>query len=189
MNHKLSLFKGVSQIRARFAGRQLRLGEFFDAVGVTDASLCVYPEDSYLRVALHSVQDLSPRVTSPRSMTGAGLDSQSLQEFRKLRDGADTTVQQLGEQMEGLVDLHQELFAFQKNVNRNFRSTIKEISRIQQALHLDYVVASESESDHEGEIGPVRVGRRESQGAGAPAPVPAKTAPCVSVALAVTASE
>lgn len=31
-----SLFKGVSQIRSRFAGRQLRLGDFFDAVGVTD---------------------------------------------------------------------------------------------------------------------------------------------------------
>eukprot|EP00439_Symbiodinium_sp_Y106_P081895 s47_g21.t1 len=129
------------------------------------------------------------KVSSPRSMTGAGLDSQSMQEFRKLRDGTDTTMQQLGEQMADLADLHRELLGFQKNVNRNFRSTIKEISRIQQALHLDYVVASESESDHEGEIGPVRVGRRESQGTGAPAPVPAKTAPCVSVALAVTASE
>ncbi|CAE7337554.1 unnamed protein product [Symbiodinium sp. CCMP2592] len=49
--------------------------------------------DSYIRVALHSVHDLSPKVSSPRSMTGAGLDSQSLQEFRKLRDGTDTTVQ------------------------------------------------------------------------------------------------
>ncbi|CAJ1357771.1 unnamed protein product, partial [Effrenium voratum] len=73
--------------------------------------------------------------------------AESMTSVRKAPSATEEAPTPLFEAEHDVDQLYHEIKASRKLVNRNFRSTIKEISRIQQALNLDYAIASETESD------------------------------------------
>lgn len=98
--------------------------------------------DSYVRTTLAKEGD---PVVSPRTPRSQKLERSESQQFMKKSD-IMALQQQLAHETEHDVDeLYKEIETSRKLASNNFRAMIKEVSRIQQALNLDFVVASDSD--------------------------------------------
>lgn len=101
--------------------------------------------DSYVRSNMYRNEEISSIVSprSPRSNTG--LHRSESQQFLKKTDIALLQQQMANDTQYDVDDVYKEVRTIKKIANNNFRAMIKEVSRIQQALNLDFVVASDSE--------------------------------------------
>eukprot|EP00434_Breviolum_minutum_P007950 symbB.v1.2.007011.t1/scaffold385.1/size305797/7 len=101
--------------------------------------------DSYVRSNMYRNEEISSIVSprSPRSNTG--LQRSESQQFLKKTDIALLQQQMANDTQYDVDDVYKEVRTIKKIANNNFRAMIKEVSRIQQALNLDFVVASDSE--------------------------------------------